>query len=130
LRIVPPNHLPRAVPASAFLRAVDRDQLAADRADVFIVASTIDYDGPYGAQALYWLRGPWGEEEKVLALTATDFRRSEVGAFRSELRRSDAIGPFKLTRRATATSGHKAWAFVNPATQADQLALDTEDRDS
>ena len=89
MRVVPPSRLPSSVASSAFLRADDRETLERERTPLYVAAAELDRGGRYGEQALYWLRGPWGDEERVLALEATDVRRRQVAELqpRSTLRR-------------------------------------------
>ena len=107
-RVTPPERLPVSVPSEAFLRAADREELERDRAELYVVAAALDELGPeagFGPQAVFWLRGPWGAGERVLSLSLNGYRRRQIAGLRDALRRSDAVGPFLLTRR-TAESGH------------------------
>jgi hypothetical protein len=124
-RITPPQRLPVSVPSEAYLRASDREQLALARSELYVVAAALDELGPeagYGPQAVFWLRGPWGTAERVLSLALNGYRRRQVAAVRDALRRSDAVGPFLLARRAT-ESGHAAWTLI-PTGAGEQLLLD------
>lgn len=114
MRIVPPSRLPSSVASDAFLRADDREALQRDRAELYVAAAELDRGGLYGDQVLYWLRGPWDDEERVLALEATLVRRRQVGELQPRLRSGAVVGPFVLARRATG-SGHHAWALVDAA---------------
>jgi hypothetical protein len=125
-RVTPPERLPVSVPSDAYLRAADREQLELDRAEFYVVAAAVDELGPeagFGPQAVFWIRGPWGTGERVLALALNGYRRRQVASVRDALRRSDAVGPFLLTRR-TAESGHAAWTLAPAATAGEQLALE------
>jgi hypothetical protein len=109
-----------------FLRAGEREQLAAARTELFVVEAAIDYTGQYGKQVIFWLRG-CGPEERVLALEATAIRERQVADLRQMLRGSvDAIGPYVLEHRRT-RSGRTAWALVD-ASDSGQLSLE-EQRD-
>jgi hypothetical protein len=113
------------VPSEAYLRAADRDRLALERAELYVVAAAVDEVGPatgYGPQAVLWLRGPWGEGERVLSLRLNGYRRRQVVSLRDALLRSDSVGPFLLARRPT-DAGHEAWALI-PADVGEQLPLD------
>jgi hypothetical protein len=124
-RVTPPGRLPASVPAEAFLRAADREELERDRAELYVVAAVVDELGPeagYGPQAVYWLRGPWRAGERVLSLSLNGYRRRQIGNLRDALRRSDRVGPFRLAR-LTAESGRRAWTLV-PADQAEQLPFE------
>lgn len=126
-RITSPGRLPSSVSAAAFLNAADRARLRDDRAELFVVAAVVDevgHDG-YGPQSIVWLRGPWRDDERVLSLNATPFRRRQVAGLRDALRRSDAVGPFVLTMRRT-EAGHEAWALVAADDDGAQLALDQD----
>jgi hypothetical protein len=125
-RVTPPQRLPVSVPSEAYLRAADREQLELDRAELYVVAAALDELGPesgYGPQAVFWLRGPWGTGERVLSLALNGYRRRQVASVRDALRRSDAVGPFLLTRRPTET-GHVAWTLIPAADAGEQLPLD------
>jgi hypothetical protein len=124
-RVTPPGRLPVSVPSEAYLRAADREALELERAELFVVAATIDELGPdagYGPQAVYWLRGPWGAGERVLSLSVNGYRRRQVANLRDALRRSDRVGPFRLARR-TAESGRSAWSLMPAGDDGEQLAL-------
>jgi hypothetical protein len=95
---------------------MERDELASAGAELLVVEVDLN-TGVYGAQALYWLSGPWGEAERVLALAATPLRQRQIADLRSALRSADAVGPFRLERRPT-SAGRSAWALV-PAAAGD-----------
>lgn len=127
-RVTSPERLPVAIHSSVYLRAADREQLELERSELFVVAAAVDEVGPeagYGPQSVLWVRGPWGDGERVLALRLNGFRRRQVAALRDALRRADEVGPFVLVRRPTGT-GHAAWA-LSPAADA-QLSLEDEGR--
>ena len=127
-RITPPARLPVSVPSDAYLRAADRELLEHERAEVFVVAAAVDEvgsDAVYGAQAVYWLRGPWGGRERVLSLSVNGYRRRQIANLRDALRRADRVGPFLLARR-TGESGRSAWALVPVDEGGEQLALGDE----
>jgi hypothetical protein len=125
-RTTPPGRLAVSVPSEAYLRAADREQLELDRAELYIHAAAVDEVGPeagFGLQAVFWLRGPWGTSERVLALSLNGYRRRQVANVRDALRRSARVGPFLLTRR-TAESGHAVWTLIPAPDAAEQLALE------
>jgi hypothetical protein len=114
MRVVPPSRLPSSVASDAFLRADDREALERDRAELYVAAAELDRGGLYGDQVLYWLRGPWGNEERVLALEATLVRRRQVGELQPRLRSGAVVGPVVVATRAP-RSGHHPWARVDAA---------------
>lgn len=125
-RITPPGRLPVSVASESYLRAADREQLQRDKAELFIVSAAVDEigsEGGFGPQAVFWLRGPWGAGERVLSLALNGYRRRQVASLRDALRRSDAVGPYLLSRRSTET-GHAAWTLTPAADAAAQLELD------
>jgi hypothetical protein len=65
----------------------------------------------------------------VLSLSLNGFRRRQVASVRDALRRSDAVGPFLITRRPTET-GHVAWTLIPAADASKQLALDEAVREA
>ena len=127
-RVTPPARLPVSVPSDDFLRAADRVELERERLELFVVAAAVDEvgsDAVYGAQAVYWLRGPWGDRERVLSLSLNGFRRRQIANLSAALRRADRVGPFLLARRPTA-GGHAVWSLVTVDEGGEQLALDAE----
>lgn len=99
--------------AGRWVTTAERERLREERFYVVAARPRHDSGGSFDAQSVFVIVAPglWGEERRLLGLTAYPPRVTFARELAGELRDADAVGPFRLIRAPT-SSGREAWRFA------------------
>jgi hypothetical protein len=101
------------VAAGRWVTKAERERLREEPFYVLEARARHESGGTYEAQSVFVIVAPglWDTERRLLGLTAYPSRAAFARELAGELRDADAVGPFTLGRKETA-SGREAWRFV------------------
>jgi hypothetical protein len=101
------------IEAGQWVTTAERERLREEPFYVVGARPRHEAGGSIDAQTVFVIVAPglWGEERRLLGLTAYPPRVAFARELAAELRDADAIGPFRLIRAPT-SAGREAWRFA------------------